>query len=142
MKADFGLSNHASMKKNKLDRYEVKKQSEITPEEHRANCEILSELLLSVAEKVEKLPSVPVAEKFDELILELKNGVKRQPTIIQTHDGRRVRVMNSGEIIENEKPKMDGEKSTKPKSGGSKDSSINTETFSETELQILKQFDA
>lgn len=61
---------------------------------HRANCEhIVDALLMPIIEKMRKKPETiqPVAESFDDLLFAMRNGVKRQPFIMQA-GGRRLAV--------------------------------------------------
>jgi hypothetical protein len=66
----------------------------ISKSAHRANCEdIVDNLLMPIIEKMRKTPETiqPVAESFEDLLFEMRNGVKRQPYIMQA-GGRRLAV--------------------------------------------------
>jgi hypothetical protein len=113
------------MKVNKLDRFETKTESEISPEQDKQNREIIVNLLAPIIEKTQNLPSVPVSASFADLMNELKNGVFRQPTLIISG--------GSSEV-----PK----KSTLHNSGDSekKGSEIVTK-FSSEELELLRKIE-
>jgi hypothetical protein len=74
------------MKINKLDRFETKTESDISPEQDKQNREIIVNLLTPIVEKVQNLPVVLVASSFADLMNELKTGVKRQPVIVQSSE--------------------------------------------------------
>ena len=109
---------------------------EISKAHHRANINRDVELLTPIIDKVQKLPAVPVAESLDDLLNELNNGVKRAPVVVDMHDGRRVQVADSGELVEIEKPSNFAKKSTGIKSGAAEVFS-DTTVFSKSELVIL-----
>lgn len=68
--------------------------------EHRANCDAVLEMIFAVAERIPKDAPDDNDVTIDELMLELKNGVKSQPVIVQASDGRRIRLDASGNEIE------------------------------------------
>ena len=77
------------MKINKLDRFETKPESEISPEQDKQNREMIVNLLVPIVEKIQNLSPVPVSSSFADLMNELKNGVKRQPVIIQSGESEK-----------------------------------------------------
>lgn len=116
------------MKTNKLDRFETKKQSEITPEQIKQSRELFVNLLTPVIEKMLKSPSGirPVHESFSELARQAKAEIVRQSVIVQTSESEKkgseiVTLHNSG----------DSEK---------KGSEIVTK-FSSEELELLRQIE-
>jgi hypothetical protein len=112
------------MKTNKLDRYETKIESPITPAEHKQNVEDMIALLLPIVEKVKIRSSNLPLPSWAELIDELKNGsIYRQPTI----------------IVGDEKPSEVPLANTKI--NAKVDTGINTkvDTFTEFELNLLEQ---
>ena len=120
---------------------------------HRANSEhIVDDLLMPIIEKMMANPAdiQPVSESFEDLLFEMRNGVKRQPFIVQAA-GRRLAVCDDVVTEFEYQPNSgDGEiiapaitfPPTKNITGGDteNDSSINTGTFTEAELLILEQF--
>ena len=81
------------MKKNRIEKYEIKKTPPISSAEHRANCEhIVDALLMPIIEKMRKSPNdiKPVKESWSELIDQMNNSsIKRQPAIIQTSESEK-----------------------------------------------------
>ncbi|HEY0459206.1 MAG TPA: hypothetical protein VGC97_08720 [Pyrinomonadaceae bacterium] len=69
-------------------------ESEITPEEDKLNRQAVVDLIMPVVEKIQKLPLVPVAESFDELLSQLKNPQRCASVVAQTYDGKRIEVSN------------------------------------------------
>jgi len=70
------------MKTNKLDRYETKVEPEITPEHHKKNIERVVDMIMDVYDRLPANPA-PVLDSYEDLLNEMRHGVKRQPTIIQ-----------------------------------------------------------
>jgi hypothetical protein len=70
---------------NKIREISGASQSEITPEHHQKNVERVVDMIMSVYERLPANPA-PVAESFEELLDQMRNGVKRQSTIIQTSE--------------------------------------------------------
>lgn len=134
------------MKKNKLDRFETKTESAITPEQDKQNREIAANMLLAVVEKMQNLPPVPTPESFDDLMKQFDNP-KRSPVVIHHADGRRIRYDSGGdaEIIsegmQNFVTKNDlSDAEKRMQKNVTKDKSGDTGTFTEAELLILEQF--
>jgi hypothetical protein len=135
----------------KIRNYQKSRQPKppISKAEHRANCEQIVDDLMPIIEKMRKSPAdiQPVKESFDDLLFEMRNGVKRQPFIVNA-GGRRLAVCDD-EVIELEyQPTIIDSgggslgvpiSDTKIIVGGAENSPENK--FTETELQILKQFD-
>ena len=114
----------------------------ISAAEHRANCEYLVDsLLMPIVDKLRKSPAdiQPVHETFEALLDEMRNGVKRQPTIIQTDNGdisKTVGTLNTKVISGGSEVSQE---ITLHNSGGAENSPENK--FSQIELQILKQIE-
>lgn len=116
---------------------------EVSPEADKQNREIAVNLLASVVEKIQNLPPVPVKESYSELLDQMRFGVKREPVIIDRYDGRKILINESGETIDvtDEKPLEVPRGDTLYDTGGEENSGGRGGNFTESELQILKQYD-
>lgn len=129
------------MSKKTVEKYKAvkhkNKKPEITPAEHRANCEIAADMLMEVIDRLPK-DAPPVRESVGELLAQMDAITGRNETIIQSADGRRIRVDESGKISVIQKPANFPARTTVIESDGSKDSSIKTQTFTPEELKVLE----
>jgi hypothetical protein len=73
------------MKKNKLNQYEAQTSLEPSPEQIQQAKEWAVNRIMEVVDKLPANPA-PVKESFSELLDQMRTGVKRQSTIIQTND--------------------------------------------------------
>jgi hypothetical protein len=89
------------MNKKSVEKYKQARrkgeQPEISEAEHRANCDAVVEMLFSVAERIPP-DSPPVAESMDELMAQLRTGVKSPPVVVERFDGRRLKYYDDGVI--------------------------------------------
>jgi lipoprotein-anchoring transpeptidase ErfK/SrfK len=97
------------MSKKTVEKYKAVKQKNktpvITPAEHRANCEVVADMLMDVIDRLPK-DAPPVTQTFAELLNEMNHLTGRRETIVNS-DGRRIRynadgsqtVLNSGVTI-------------------------------------------
>lgn len=112
----------------------------ISAAEHRANCERIVDDLMPIIEKMRKSPDIqPVKESFDDLLFEMRNGVKRQPFIMQA-GGRRLVVCDDVVTELEYQPLEVPPTNTKIISGGDteKVSQSNTQIYSAEEIAILE----
>ena len=72
------------MKKNKLEKYESKVRSEPSPEQIKQAQNRAVDMIMAVYERMPKDNIKPVKESFAELARQAKEGVSRQPTIIDS----------------------------------------------------------
>lgn len=88
------------MSKKTVEKYKAVKQKNktpvITPAEHRANCEVVADMLMDVIDRLPK-DAPPVKETIPELLAQMDAITGRRETIIQS-DGRRLRVDETGNI--------------------------------------------
>lgn len=82
-----------------LKRHRAKEKPIITPAEHKRNVTEFVEILFSVAERLPAGESGNIRVTIDELMQELKNGVKTPPVIIQTMSGERVQYNSNGTSV-------------------------------------------
>jgi hypothetical protein len=73
------------VKTNKLKKFETKIEPEITSEHHAKNVERVVDMIMSVYERLPANPA-PVSESIEDLLNEMRHGIKRQPTIIRTSE--------------------------------------------------------
>ena len=104
---------------------------------HRANCEhIVDNLLMPIIEKMRKSPETiqPVSESFDDLLFEMRNGVKRQPYIMQA-GGRRLAVCD--DVVTELEYQPNPDLTTKVDTGN--ETEIVTNKFTADEIKILNE---
>jgi hypothetical protein len=106
---------------NKIREVSGASQSEITPEHHAKNIERTVDMIMEVIDRLPANPA-PVLDSYEDLLNEMRHGVKRQPTIIQN---------DFSKITHIEPTKMNAKV----------DTGINTkvDTFTEFELNLLEQ---
>ncbi len=123
MNREFELLSNATMKKNKLEKYESKVRSEPSPEQIKQAREWMVNRIMEVVDKLPANPA-PVAESLQELARQAKFGIPRQPTIIQTDDFSKTTPAKTTLIISSasEVTEMDSGKNT----------------FTDEELRILE----
>lgn len=128
------------MSKKTVEKYKAVKQKnktpEITPAEHRANCEIVADMLMSVFDRLPK-DAPPVKETIPELLAQMDAITGRNETIVQTADGRRLRVDETGKVSVIPNPANDGKKATDIKSGSAELSANDTGNFTPEEMKTL-----
>jgi hypothetical protein len=112
------------MKKHRIDKIrEISGASEpeITPEHHKKNVERVVDMIMDVVDRLPENPA-PVSESYEELLDQMRHGVKRQPTVIQN---------DFSKITHAEATKMNEKV----------DTGINAkvDTFTETEMEILRK---
>ncbi len=76
------------MKKHRIDKIRElsgASEPEITPEHHKKNIERTVDMIMEVIDRLPANPA-PVLESYQDLLNEMRHGVKRQPTIIQTSE--------------------------------------------------------
>jgi hypothetical protein len=73
------------MKKHRIDKIRElsgASEPEITPEHHKKNIERTVDMIMEVYDRLPANPA-PVLDSYEDLLNEMRTGVKRQPTIIQ-----------------------------------------------------------
>jgi hypothetical protein len=122
------------MKKHRIDN--IRKVSgasepEITPEHHKKNVERVVDMIMDVVDRLPANPA-PVLESYQDLLNEMRHGVKRQPTIIQTSES------DTGIISGDEKKPIQLPISlTKNDVGGEENSGKNK--FTDFEMELLRK---
>jgi hypothetical protein len=108
------------MKINKLDRFETKTTLEPSPEQIQQAKEWAVNRIMETYVRLPANPA-PVLESYQDLLNEMRHGVKRQPTIIQN---------DFSKITHAEPTKMNAKV----------DTGINTkvDTFTDFELEVLR----
>ncbi len=112
------------MKKHRIDKIRElsgASEPEIMPEHHKKNVERVVDMIMDVVDRLPANPA-PVSQSYEDLLNEMRHGVKRQPTIIQNDFSK----FTHGEATKiNEKV----------------DTGINAkvDTFTETEMEILRK---
>jgi hypothetical protein len=125
------------MKKHRIDKIrEISGASEpeITPEAAKQARENVVNMIMEVFDRLPENPE-PVAESFEELLDQMRNGVKREAVIIQTNE-KRIRVADGvTQIISDasEVTKNNPSEITKTDSGAN--------TFTELELELIRQIE-
>jgi hypothetical protein len=66
---------------NKIRELSGASEPEITPEHHKKNVERVVDMIMDVIDRLPANPA-PVLESYEDLLNEMRHGVKRQPTII------------------------------------------------------------
>jgi hypothetical protein len=76
------------MKKHRIDKIRelsAASEPEISPEHHAKNIERTVDMIMDVYDRLPANPA-PVLDSYEDLLNEMRHGVKRQPTIIQTSE--------------------------------------------------------
>jgi hypothetical protein len=122
------------MKKHRIDKIRElsgASEPEITPEHHKKNIERTVDMIMEVIDRLPANPA-PVSESYEDLLNEMRHGVKRQPTIIQTSES------DTGIISGDEKKPIQLPISlTLHNSGGAENSGKNK--FTDLENALLEQ---
>jgi DNA polymerase II small subunit/DNA polymerase delta subunit B len=119
---------------NKIREISGASQSEITPEHHQKNVERVVDMIMSVYERLPANPA-PVSESIEDLLNEMRHGIKRQPTIIRTSE-------SDTKIVSVGAEKKGSEIVTLHNSGDSeKKGSENVTKFDLSELEILRKIE-
>jgi hypothetical protein len=116
------------MKKHRIDN--IRKVSgasepEITPEHHKKNVERVVDMIMDVVDRLPANPA-PVLESYEDLLNEMRHGVKRQPTIIQ-NDFSKSAPLGTTQIISS------ASEPTQTDSGKNK--------FTSLELELIRQIE-
>jgi hypothetical protein len=112
------------MKKHRIDKIRElsgASEPEITPEHHKKNIERTVDMIMEVVDRLPANPA-PVLESYEDLLNEMRTGVKRQPTIIQN---------DFSKITHVEATKMNAKVDT--------GMNAKVDTFTEFELNLLEQ---
>ncbi len=116
------------MKKHRIDKIRElsgASEPEITPEHHAKNIERTVDMIMEVIDRLPANPA-PVSESYQDLLNEMRTGVKRQPTIIQ-NDFSKITHTEPTKIIFN------ASEPTQTDSGKN--------TFTELELELIRQIE-
>ncbi len=113
------------MKNNRLQKFESKTASEPSPEQIKQARETAVNMIMAVYDRMPKDNIQPVVESFSELARQAKEGIPRQPTII-----------DSGA---SEKPVQSSGASTKIIMGDAEDLPKIVTSFSSEELELLRR---
>jgi hypothetical protein len=79
---------------NKIRELSGASEPEITPEHHKKNIERTVDMIMDVIDRLPANPA-PVLESYEDLLNEMRHGVKRQPTIVVGDEKKAVRASDS-----------------------------------------------
>lgn len=89
------MSNKKSVQNFRRTRAKVRPA--ISEAEHKFNCERITDSIMSVIDRLPANPA-PVAESFEELLDQMRNGVKRSPVVVNNHSGELVKYNLDGSL--------------------------------------------